>query len=621
MLDVSRRELIISTAAFAAMSQGASASFAQAATAASGGAQWDLSDLYPSVAAWEAKRRELAAQIARLPSFKGTLGKGAGSLRTALQAISDAYRETARLYIYASLKADEDLRIGANQERKSQAQDVYTALSEATSWLNPEVLRVGAQRVHAFLAADRGLAKFRFQLDDILRQAPHTLSDEAEKLLAGTGTVLAGPGDIRDQIAEADMPRPEVTLSTGEKVRLDDQGYTIHRSAPNRADRKLVFDSFWPSYKKFEGSLGTALAAKVKGDMFAAKARNYRNSLEAALSGPNIPETVYRTLVAEANRGLPQLHRYFELRRRMLKLPDIGYWDIYPPLVNLDRKFPLAEMRSIALEALKPLGPDYVRQFAAASAAKWMDPLPRQGKASGAYMSGGAYDVHPYLLLNLSDNYDGLSTYVHEWGHAMHSLLSKSAQPFETADYPTFIAELASTGLEQLLVKYMLANATTNQEKLFYLGQQMEQFRGTFFRQVMFAEFELAIHDRAEAGEGLSGEKLTQVYADLLRRYHGPAMKFEPSYFAEWAFIPHFYRDFYVFQYATSISGGVYFSQAILNGGPAERDRFLAVLKAGGSDYGVNILKRAGLDMTTPTPYRALVSEFGKVMDQAEALI
>jgi oligoendopeptidase F len=278
-------------------------------------------------------------------------------------------------------------------------------------------------------------------------------------------------------------------------------------------------------------------------------------------------------------------------------------------------------MRSIALEALKPLGPDYVRQFAAASAAKWMDPLPRQGKASGAYMSGGAYDVHPYLLLNLSDNYDGLSTYVHEWGHAMHSLLSKSAQPFETADYPTFIAELASTGLEQLLVKYMLANATTNQEKLFYLGQQMEQFRGTFFRQVMFAEFELAIHDRAEAGEGLSGEKLTQVYADLLRRYHGPAMKFEPSYFAEWAFIPHFYRDFYVFQYATSISGGVYFSQAILNGGPAERDRFLAVLKAGGSDYGVNILKRAGLDMTTPTPYRALVSEFGKVMDQAEALI
>ena len=621
MIEVSRRQMMLSTAALAAMANsGAAFAMTQAATAAAG-AQWDLTDLYPSDAAWEAKRQQLAGQIARLNGLKGTLGRSAGALRTGLQAISDVYRETIRLYIYASLKADEDVRIGVNQERKSQAQDVFTALSEATSWLNPEVLRIGAQRVRSFVAADRGLEKFRFQLEDILRQAPHTLSDESEKLLAGAGTVLAGPNDIRDQLASADIPRREVTLSTGEKVRLDDQGYTIHRAAPNRADRKLVFDNFWPSYKAFEGSLGTALAAKVKGDIFSAKARNYKNSLQAALSGPNIPETVYRTLVAEANRGLPVLHRYFELRRRMLKLPDIGYWDIYPSLVQLDRKFTLPEMRAISLEALKPLGSEYVDMFARGSAARWMDPLPRQGKASGAYMSGGAYDVHPYLLLNLAEDYSGLTTYVHEWGHAVHTLLAKSAQPFETAGYPTFIAELASTGLEQLLVHYMLKNATTPQEKLFYLGQQMEQFRGTFFRQTMFAEFELAMHDRAEAGEGISGEKLTQIYADLLRKYHGPAMKFEPSYFSEWAFIPHFYRDFYVFQYATSISGGVYFSQAILNGGPAERDRYLATLKAGGSDYGVNILKRGGVDMTTPTPYRALISEFSKVMDQAEALI
>jgi oligoendopeptidase F len=236
-------------------------------------------------------------------------------------------------------------------------------------------------------------------------------------------------------------------------------------------------------------------------------------------------------------------------------------------------------------------------------------------------MSGGAYDVHPYLLLNLSEDYPGLTTYVHEWGHAVHSLLAKAAQPYETSEYATFIAELASTGLEQLLVNYMLKNARTKEEKLFYLGQQMEQFRGTFFRQCMFSEFELAVHDRAEAGEGLSGEKLTQVYADLLRKYHGPAMKFEPSYFAEWAFIPHFYRNFYVFQYATSISGGVYFSQQILAGDATARERYLAVLKAGGSDYPINILKRGGLDMTSPAPYRALVSEFAKVMDQAEALI
>ena len=622
MLDLSRRQMIFTGAAAAAIASGGSVAFAQASAAAGGsGAQWDLTDLYPSDAAWEAERKRLIAAVPKLASYKGTLGRSAAQLRTALQAMSDANREVSRLYIYASLKADEDVRIGANQERKQQANDVYTALEEATSWLSPEVLRIGSTKVRSFVAADKGLAKFRFDLENILRQAPHTLTDESEKLLASAGNALSGPRDIRNQLASADIPRPEVTLSTGKKVRLDDQGYTINRQAENRADRKLIFDSFWPSYKAFEGSLGASLASKVKGDIFNAKARNYKNSLTAALAGPNIPESVYRTLVAEANRGLPVLHRYFELRRRMLGLPDIGYWDIYPPLVKLDRKFGLAEMRTLTLEALQPLGPEYVRLLAEGTAAKWMDPLPRQGKASGAYMSGGAYDVHPYLLLNLSEDYDGLSTYAHEWGHAVHSLLSKANQPYETASYATFTAELASTGNEQLLVNHMLRNARTREEKLFYLGQQMEQFRGTFFRQTMFAEFELAIHDRAEAGEGLSGEKFSQIYGDLLRKYHGPSMKLEPSYSAEWAFIPHFFRNFYVFQYATSVSGAVFFTQKLMSGDAGVRDAYLGVLKAGGSDYPTELLKRAGLDMTTPAPYRALVEEFSKVLDQAEALI
>ena len=617
---MSRREMILSTTALAAMAGGGSAALAQA-VAPAGGAQWDLTDLYPTDAAWEAKRKELAPAVARLTSYKGTLGQSAAQLRTAMQAISDTYRDVVRLYIYASLKADEDLRVGASQERKQQALDVYTALGEATSWMSPEVLRVGAPKIRSFVAAEPGLSKFRFQLEDILRQAPHTLTEEGEKLIAAASSPLSGPSDIRDQLASADIPRPTVTLSTGEKVRLDDQGYTIHRQAPNRADRKLVFDSFWPSYKAFEGSLGQSLASKVKGDIFAAKARNYKTSLEYALSGPNIPESVYRTLIAEANRGLPVLHRYFELRRRMLKLPDIGYWDIYPPLVSLDKKFTLEDMRRISLEALQPLGPEYVRHLAQGTAAKWMDPFPRQGKASGAYMAGAAYDVHPYLLLNSSEDYDGLSTYIHEWGHAVHTLLTRAAQPWELSDYPTFTAEIASTGNEQLLVNYMLKNAKTKDEKLFYLGQQMEQFRGTFFRQTMLAEFELDIHDRAEAGEGLSGEKFSDIYGKLLRKYHGPNFKLEPSYSAEWAYIPHFYRDFYLFQYATSVSGAVYLARSILNGGAKEREAYLGILRAGGSDYAIPMLKKAGLDMTSPAPYRALVAEFSKVMDQAEALL
>jgi oligoendopeptidase F len=619
-MDMSRREMMISATALAAMGGGGSAALAQA-VASTGGAQWDLTDLYPSDAVWEAKRKALATEVPRLAAYKGSLGQGAGQLRTALQAISDTYREVVRLYIYASLKADEDLRIGVNQERKQQALDVYTALGESTSWLSPEVLQVGATKIRSFIAADGALSKFRFQLEDILRQAPHTLSAEGEKLIASASSALSGPSDIRDQLASADIPRRTVTLSSGEKVRLDDQGYTIHRQAPNRADRKLVFDSFWPSYKAFEGSLGQSLAAKVKGDIFAAKARNYKSSLAYALSGPNIPESVYRTLIAEANRGLPVLHRYFELRRKMLKLPDLGYWDIYPPLVGLEKKFTLEDMRRISLEALQPLGPEYVRLLAQGTAAKWMDPFPRQGKASGAYMSGAAYDVHPYLLLNSSEDYDGLSTYIHEWGHAVHTMLTKAAQPWELSDYPTFTAEIASTGNEQFLVNYLLKNATSRQEKLFYLGQQMEQFRGTFFRQTMFAEFELDIHDRAEAGEGLSGEKFTDVYGKLLRKYHGPKLKLEPSYSVEWAYIPHFYRDFYLFQYATSVSGAVYLAQSVLNGGAAERDAYLGILRAGGSDYAIPMLKRAGLDMTSPAPYRALVTEFSRVMDEAEKLI
>ncbi|HYD13094.1 MAG TPA: M3 family oligoendopeptidase [Allosphingosinicella sp.] len=620
-MEVSRRNLMLTGAALLAFVKGGSLNALAQAAAPAAGAAWDLTDLYPNDSAWAADKTAIQAEIARLPQLRGTLGRDAASLRTALQTNSDTVRKLLRLYIYASLKADEDLRVAPNQERKQQAQDVFTAFGEATAWVEPEILAIGQQTIERYLAAEPGLGKFRFYLSNILRRAPHTLSEESERVLASSGSVLAGPNDIRDQLASSDIPRPEVTLSTGQTLRLDDQGYANNRGGANRADRKLVFDRFWASYKPFESSLGAALAAKVRGDMFTARSRRYRNSLEAALSDDNIPEGVYRTLVQVANEGLPTLHRYFALRQRMLNLPDLHYYDIYPPLVRNDRRFTLAEMRTVTLEALRPLGPEYGRLLAQGTAARWMDPLPRQGKASGAYMNGAAYDVHPYLLLNLAEDYSGLTTYAHEWGHAIHTLLSKSRQPFETAGYATFTAELASTGNEQLLYHYMIANARTPEEKLFYLGQRMEGFRSTFFRQTMFAEFELRIHDLAEAGQGLSGARFTELYLELLRKYHGTGMQIDPLYAMEWAYIPHFYRNFYVFQYATSISGAVFFSQSILNGGQAERERYLDALRAGGSDYPTEILRRAGLDMTTPTPYRALITEFGRVLDEAERLL
>jgi|tagenome__1003787_1003787.scaffolds.fasta_scaffold20947099_3 oligoendopeptidase F len=623
MFDLSRRQMLVSgtLASAASVATAPVRALAQAAEAGSGAAAWDLRDIFPTDAAWEAERQAILKDIPALKSYQGKLGSNAATLKAALQAQSDINRRASRLYSYASLKADEDRRVAANQERKQQAQDVFTALGEATAWSNPEIVALGPDRVNGLIAADPGLNKFAFGLHDSLRQARHTLSPDGEQLLASAGTPLAGPQDIRDQLAASDIPRPTVKLSDGREIRLDDQGYTLVRGAPNRADRKMVFDKFWASYKAFENSLGAALATRVKGTMFTAKARHYDSALQAALDGSNVPEPVYRSLIAETNRGLPVLHRYFALRQRMLGLPDMGYWDIYPPLVKSDRAYSLAEMRQLTSEAVKPLGPDYVKLFLDSSARRWVDPFPRPGKASGAYMDPGAFDVHPYLLLNLTDKYDGVSQYAHEWGHAMHSLLANKAQPYELSGYPTFTAEVASTAHELLLANMMVERAKTKEDKLFYLGQIMENYRGTFFRQSMFAEFQLAINDLATKGEGLSGEKMSAIYFDLLKRYHGPNVKMEDAYSSEWAYIQHFYFGFYVWQYATSITAANFFAQKVMHGTSADRDRYLAVLRSGGSDYGYNLLKIGGLDMATAEPYQLIVSSFSNVLDQAEALL
>lgn len=623
MTEISRREaLILSAAATSVAAMPAWAKQAAAATAKPDGALWDLSEIYADDAAWDAARTRTLGDAKGLAAYRGKLGESAETLAKALVAASDLGRTVARIYVYASLKGDEDVRVARNQEHQAQAIDLYSAYGEATAWMRPELIAIGKDKVMGFVAADTTLkTRFDFYLAEVFREAEHTLSAEGEALLAAAASPLSGASDIAGQLRSSDIPWPEITLSDGKKVTLDSQGYTLNRDAPNREDRKAVFDAFFGELGKFKSSFGATYGAQIKADIFDAKARKYSSSLSAALAGNDIPDAVYRTLVAETNKGLPQLHRYFKLRQRMLGLPDMHYYDIYPPLVSLDRPFTLEQMRATTLEAVKPLGKDYVDLLAQSTAAKWMDPWPRPGKRPGAYMNPGAYDVHPYLLLNLSEKYDGMSTFAHEWGHAMHSLLANKNQPYDKADYPIFLAEIASTLNEQLLVHYMLGKAKTKEEKLFYLGQQMENFRGTYYRQTMFAEFELKAHDAAEAGEGMSGEKLTAIYLDLLKRYHGDAVQIDPAYASEWEYIPHFYNAFYVYQYATCISAAAFFTQQILSGGAKERDNYLSVLKAGGSDHPTEILKRAGLDMATPAPYQALVKSMKDTIDQAEALL
>ena len=370
--------------------------------------------------------------------------------------------------------------------------------------------------------------------------------------------------------------------------------------------------------------MGQTLDTQVKTHVFQAKVRRYDSALDAALSGPNIPTAVYQKLIEATHRHLPSLHRYFRLRQRMLGLDDLHYYDIYPPLVASERTFDIAESKALTLASVAPLGSHYLELLEEGFAGTWMHVYPQQGKAPGAYMYGDVYDVHPFLLLNHNGQFNDVSTFTHEWGHAIHTQLAKEQNPYETAGYATFTAEIASTTNEVLLQEYMLGQDISDEERLFYLGTALEAARGTFFRQVMFAEFELKIHDMVEVGEALSGEKMTGVYEGLLRQYHGAdagVMTIDPAYAVEWAFIPHFYRNFYVFQYATSIAGGTKFAERFLTGDEQARDDYLAVLSAGGSRYAYELLREYGIDLATDAPYDALIARMERVMDEIEAIL
>ncbi|HJW42639.1 MAG TPA: M3 family oligoendopeptidase [Rhizomicrobium sp.] len=588
---------------------------------------WDLGDLYASPEAWTTEHDRVKAVTEGFDKYKGTLGKSANDMLAALSAFSDAQRTLARLTTYAGLKADEDVRIAENQERQQLAASLGTLYNEKTAWVTPEILAVGADKVRAFEAAEPELARrFSFYLGNTLRQAPHTLSNESEAVLASAGDVLAQPDAIYSVLANAELPFPTVKLSDGQTVTIGQGTYSKYRQAANRDDRKKVFDAFWGMWKKYEGTLGATLTTQVMGEVFNAKVRHYPNSLAAAVFADNMPEAVYRQLVSQANAGLPTMYRYLRLRKKLLGIQgDLAYYDIYPTMFKMENPphFTIADAERIGLAVDSAYGPEYIAKLKDAFAHRWMDVLPREGKAGGAYMSGSAYDVHPYLHLNYNSDYEALSQFIHEWGHGVHTMLTHDAQPFENSNYSTFTAETASITNEMLLNDYMVAHAQNNQEKLYYLGEALELMRGTFFRQTMFAEFQLALHEEVEAGRALSGKRMSEIYCGLLKKYHGDAqgvMKIDPAYCTEWEFIPHFYYGFYVWQYATSMAGAASFADAIEHEGKPAQERFIALLKAGGSDYPYNIYKKAGLDMATPAPYQALLARMNRTMDQIDAL-
>jgi oligoendopeptidase F len=587
---------------------------------------WDLSDLYSNVDAWESAFADLENRLETVVQYRGTLGESAESMSRALNEISDANKELTRLYIYTSLRQDADQRVAEEQTRFGRAMQLYSNWSEGTSWMNPEILAVGPETVNRYLAEEPGLADFGYMLQDILRMAPYTLDENTEAILAQASMLMSSPEQIYNMYANADIPWPSVTLSNGEEAQLTQAGYTFYRALENRDDRKLVFDRFWNTWQQYGDGMGATLGAEVQANVFSARARNYDSVLQQNLFADGLPSEIYTQLVSQVNDALPIFHRYLDLRGRMLGIDDMQYYDIYPPLVELETgDFTIERSKEIAMEALRPFGDEYLGLLEEGFAQNWMHSHPQPGKTSGAYMSGSAYDVHPYVLLNHNNDYASLSTFAHEWGHAVHTMLAKQNNPWETADYSTFIAEMASTINEILLEEYMIANAQTDEERLFYLGNALESIRGTFYRQTMFAEFELAIHEQVESGQPLNGSSLSQIYGDLLKTYHGHdegVLNIDETYAIEWAYIPHFYYDFYVFQYSTSITGAAWFAEKFLAGDLQVRDNFLNVLKAGGSDYPHNILlNEAGLDMTQPEAYDPIIRRMISLMDRIEELL
>jgi oligoendopeptidase F len=464
---------------------------------------WDLTVMYPDDAAWDAARNAFAADLPRLAALKGTLGRDASSLRAALDQISQATQRISRLWVYAGLQASTDSRDARYQERSALMRSLGGRYGSSLAWVEPELQSLGAQKVEDFLRTEPGLRPHAMRLREAQRLARHMLSPETEAALAALSPVIGAPGQARTLLVDADIVWPTLQID-GKPVQITETAYQQLREHPDRAVRKQVFDAFWKQYGQFENTLGTLLAARVEAGTVDARLRAYPSAVAASLAADDVPEAVLRTLVAQTQAALPTLHRYFRLRQKLLKLPDLHYYDIYPPMTSSDRRYTVEQSAALTLQALLPLGPEVQSLLKAALSTRSMHVYPSTGKASGAYQSG-VYGLTPFVFLNHQDNHESLTTFAHEWGHGVHTMLADRAQPPETASYSLFVAEIAAITAEVLLAEHLRDQARTKEDRLFVLAQELEGMRGTYFRQTMFAEFELAAHDAMQRGEALSG--------------------------------------------------------------------------------------------------------------------
>ncbi|WP_375179621.1 oligoendopeptidase F [Enterococcus rotai] len=582
---------------------------------------WDLTKIFKDDQAFDEAFQALSDELKKVEQFKGSLDKGSDAFLGSIEMLLEIYRKVEVIYVYAHLKNDQDTTNTTYQALYARASSLLAQTSESVAWFEPEVLSLDDERIWGYFDENPKLATYRHFIETILNERPHILSADQEALLAGAGEIFEASSNTFSILNNADLKFPVIENENGEKIQLTHGVYGQLMENTHRSVREEAFKGLYSVYEQFKNTFAQTLSSHVKAHNYKAKVRNYSSARAAALSNNHIPESVYDTLVDVVNHNLPLLHRYVSLRKRLLKVDELHMYDMYTPILGeASIKYSYDEAKAKALTALKPMGEEYLTVVQSAFNDRWIDVIENQGKRSGAY-SSGAYDTAPYILMNWHDSLDQLYTLVHEMGHSVHSYFTRSNQPYVYGDYSIFLAEIASTTNENLLTEYLLETETDPRIRAYVLNHYLDGFKGTIFRQTQFAEFEHFIHTEDAKGTPLTSEYLGEYYGDLNQKYYGPDVKKDPEISLEWSRIPHFYYNYYVYQYATGFSAASALANKILANEPSALENYLTYLKSGSSDYPIEVMKKAGVDMTKPEYIEDAMTVFEARLNELEQLI
>lgn len=582
---------------------------------------WDLSDMYTDKKTWEAELNEISSIMEEIEKTEGNVTASASQLLNVLEKSALAGQKLELALNYAARLYDQDKKNTKHQAMEQKANALAAEYSSQTSFIVPEILALDETVLEGYYKEQEGLELYRIQIEEIQRLKAHSLSAELEKLVAMTSEMSQTAAEVYSILDNADLAFPEILDEDGESVRISHGNFVPLLESPDRRVRKDAFENYYKVYQQFINTIAGLYNGQVKQQIFYAKARNYESTLEAAVDANHVPSKVYYNLIDTVNKNLDKMHRYVKIRKKCLGVEELHMYDVYTPMIaDAAKKISFEEAKETVLKALAPLGEAYVNTVREGFANRWIDVYENEGKRSGAY-SAGAYGVHPYVLLNHNDTLDNMFTLAHEMGHSMHSYYSNDTQPYIYSQYKIFVAEVASTCNEVLLMEYLLANTTDQKERAYLLNHYLDSFKGTVYRQTMFAEFEMQTNKLVEDGESLTADCLNKLYYELNCKYYGPEMVSDPEIAYEWARIPHFYYDFYVYQYATGYSAAVAIAHAILKEGAPAVERYLKFLSGGCSKSPIDLLKIAGVNMEEPQPIQEALAVFGEILDEIETLV